>query len=134
MEDGRPIVFERQAEQSPEYLPGDVVFTLRQQGHPYFKRIGSNLYTELKISLKDAILGFRRRIKHLDDHEADIDCREDITQPFSVKVIKEEGMPVSGIPSQKGDLHTRLVVNLPKKLNDNDKELLRRIFELGRSG
>ena len=131
MEDGREIVFQRESEQHPDYIPGDVVFNLRLQNHPIFKRVGSNLYSDLNLSLKDAILGFKKQIRHLDDHYAQIESTS-IVQPFSVKIIKEEGMPTHNFPSQKGDLHVKFIVKLPTKLNDKDKELLKKIFSLGK--
>jgi len=61
MPDGKEIVFERESEQSPDYTPGDVVFSLRTQRHNLFTRVGDNLYTNLPIDLKDALLGFRKK-------------------------------------------------------------------------
>lgn len=129
MDDGREIVFPRESEQHPDYVPGDVIFTLRQEKHPIFNRIGNNLYMDLKISLKDAILGMKKQVKHLDEHFTEIESNS-VVQPFSVKIIKEEGMPVHNFPSQKGDLHVKFVIRLPSKINEKDKELLRKIFSL----
>lgn len=131
MEDGREIVFQRESEQHPDYIPGDVVFNLRLQNHPIFKRVGSNLYSDLNLSLKDAILGFKKQIRHLDDHYVQIESNS-IVQPFSVKIIKEEGMPMHNFPSQKGDLHVKFIIKLPTKLNEKDKEILKKLFSLGK--
>jgi DnaJ-class molecular chaperone len=51
MKDGDEIVFEREAEQIPDMIPGDVIFTLKQQPHSKFKRVGDNLFTDVEISL-----------------------------------------------------------------------------------
>ena len=37
-------------------------------------------------------------------------------------------MPVHKFPSQKGDLHLKFDVILPKSLNKKEKELIREIF------
>ena len=36
--------------------------------HPVFERRGDDLYTNLTISLRDALVGFETEITHLDGH------------------------------------------------------------------
>ena len=36
--------------------------------HPVFERRGDDLYTNVTISLRDALVGFELSIKHLDGH------------------------------------------------------------------
>jgi DnaJ-related protein SCJ1 len=129
MKDGQNLVFARESEQSPDYTPGDLILVLKQSPHKMYKRIGDNLYYECNIELKEALLGFKRSIKHLDDHYTQIASNE-IVQPFSVKIIKEEGMPIHSDPGSYGDMHVKYIVKLPKKLSKEDKEQLKKIFEL----
>ena len=49
--------------------PGDVVFNIKQQKHDTFTRVGSDLYTTLKVSLKDVLNGFNRKIKTISGKE-----------------------------------------------------------------
>jgi len=129
MKDGQQIVFERESEQHPDYTPGDVIFTLRQQPHSRFKRIGNTLFYDCQLDLKEAILGFKKTVKHLDDHYTEISAKpNEVIQPFSVKIIKGEGMPVHNDPGTYGDMHVKFNVKLPKKLSDKDKELIKKIF------
>jgi len=51
---------------------------LHQVNHPTFTRDGNDLKYKLEISLKEAILGFERRIAHLDGHNVYIEEAEDI--------------------------------------------------------
>lgn len=37
----------------------------------------------MEITLKEAILGFKRRIKHLDNHYVEVESKK-VTQPFEV--------------------------------------------------
>jgi DnaJ-related protein SCJ1 len=127
MKDGQQLVFAKESEQSPDYTPGDVVLVLKQTTHSRFKRIGDNLYHEMNIDLKEALLGFKKSVRHLDDHYTEILSKE-IVQPFSVKVIKEEGMPIHSDPGSFGDMHVKFNVKLPKKLTDKDRDLIKRIF------
>lgn len=60
--------------------------------HAFFTRNGNDLHCKVDITLKEALLGFKKKVKHLDNHFVRID-REGITKPGEVQVIKGEGMP-----------------------------------------
>lgn len=72
MNDGDKVVFKGQSEQGFQFFPGDVILTLRQMGHSLFKRDGNDLRMDMKISLKEAILGFEKTIRHLDGRNVEI--------------------------------------------------------------
>jgi len=129
MKDGQQIVFQRESEQHPDYTPGDVIITLRQEPHSRFKRVGNNLYYDCPITLKEALLGVQKTVRHLDHHYTEIATKE-VVQPFFVKVIKDQGMPVHNEPDTFGDMHVKFKVDLPKKLTEEDKVLLNKIFAL----
>jgi DnaJ-related protein SCJ1 len=119
MKDGDEIVFEREAEQIPDMIPGDVIFTVKQHPHKTFKRVGDNLYVDLSISLEEALLGFSKRISHLDGHLVEIRSAEnEVQQPFAWKVIKSEGMPKRNVYSEFGDLHAKMNIQFPKTLTE----------------
>ena len=69
MANGDTIVFERQGEQVPDQIQGDIVFVISCNTNPTFKRVGDNLFLNLDITLEEALLGFSRTIRHLDGHE-----------------------------------------------------------------
>ncbi|CAK73518.1 unnamed protein product (macronuclear) [Paramecium tetraurelia] len=127
MTDGQTIVFRGESEQSPDYFPGDVIFYLRQMKHPLFERRGNDLYMDMEITLKEAILGFKKRVKHLDNHYVEVESNK-IIQPFEVKQIAQEGMPIHQLPSVKGDLYIKFIVKMPAKLSEQEKEFIRKIF------
>ena len=49
---GTKITFPKEGDQSPNRIPADIVFTLKDKPHQYFVRDGSNLHYKSKISLK----------------------------------------------------------------------------------
>lgn len=51
MTNGETILFERQGEQVPDMIQGDIVFVINQQPHSVFKRVNDNLYINLDITL-----------------------------------------------------------------------------------
>merc|ERR1719346_979701 len=54
------------ADERPDHDTGDVVFVLKQQEHADFKRKGADLFIERKISLVEALCGFKMELTHLD--------------------------------------------------------------------
>lgn len=68
MRNNEQILFERQGEQRPDMIQGDITFVISQTPHNVFKRIENNLYINLDISLEEALLGFSKTISHLDGH------------------------------------------------------------------
>jgi DnaJ-related protein SCJ1 len=59
------IRFERESEQSPGITPGDVIFKLKQPNHPRFRRDRDDLHHDMHLSLHEALLGYKRTIRHL---------------------------------------------------------------------
>merc|ERR1712000_696216 len=110
---GSTIKFERMSEQTPGMIPGDIVMTLTQKPHAYFRRSGSDLHTKLTVSLKEALLGFTKEVTHLDGHTVKI-TRSDPTAPDQVVTVRKEGMPKHNYPSESGDLYIKLVVDFPR--------------------
>lgn len=71
----------------------------------------------LDITLKQALLGFTKYVKHLDGHTVTIDRADQVTKPGLVLRVKGEGMPVFGHYGDHGDLLITIVVEFPKTLN-----------------
>jgi len=81
--DGHRIRFPEKADELPDADTGDVIFTLKEQEHPVFKRKGADLYIERKISLVEALCGFEMDIQHLDGRKLLIQTAPgDITRPM----------------------------------------------------
>ena len=128
MEKDQNLVFKGEAEQLPDRLPGDLIMTIKENKHPFFKeRKGKDLYADINLNLKEALLGYNKKITHLDEREFYIES-DKVTQPNEERIIIGEGMPVHKFPSQKGDLHINFNVILPKSLNKKEKELIKEIF------
>merc|ERR1719502_1954389 len=104
MKEGAEIKFPRMSEQSPGQVPGDVLMKIKQKRHHLFTRDGNDLHMDMTISLKEALLGFEKTIKHLDEHVVYIES-DRIIRPGQVKRLKGEGMPLHNTPSEFGDLH-----------------------------
>jgi len=129
MRDGQSIVFERESEQHPDTIPGDLIVILRQTPHHFFtERYGNDLNAKFELNLKEALLGYNKQITHLDKREFFIKS-DSPTQPFYVRKISGEGMPQHKFPSNKGDLYVKFHVRLPDRLSEAEKLLVKEMFQ-----
>ena len=86
-----------------------------------FDRQGDNLYTTQQITLIEALVGFEKTLKHLDDSVITLK-REGITQYGFVQTIKGSGMPHFDNPSQHGDLFVEYKVIFPTSIDKDTVE------------
>jgi len=134
MKDGETITFPNMGEQKPGVVPGNVVFTVKMTKHAEFQRAGHDLHMKLEISLQEALLGFNRTIKHLDDHTAELSTT-DMTAHNQVYKIEGEGMPHRDDPSTFGALFVTIAVKFPdQKLTEDERSLLHKLFDSMNSG
>lgn len=65
--EGTELVFPEAGDRSPTRIPGDVKFVVCDTKHNTFRREKSDLHIDYKISLKEALTGFKMTIKTIDD-------------------------------------------------------------------
>ncbi len=107
--------------------PGDLFVDIRVKTHPLFKRDGRNLMCDVPITFAQAALGTELDIPILTGkHHIAVPPG---TQPGEVFRLKSQGMPdPHGGP--RGDLLVQFHVEVPKKLNKKQEELLRQLAEV----
>lgn len=129
MDHGEELEYFGEGEPQLDGEPGDLKVVLRLQKHPIFERRGNDLYTNLTISLEDALVGFSTTIKHLDGHTVHVK-RDGITwHGFKMRVNKE-GMPSSTDNTKLGSLIVTLDVAFPKtELTPDQKETIRKMLQ-----
>uniref|UniRef100_A0A673XYR4 DnaJ homolog subfamily B member 11 n=1 Tax=Salmo trutta TaxID=8032 RepID=A0A673XYR4_SALTR len=109
--------------------PGDLRFRIKVMKHPVFERRGDDLYTNVTISLVEALVGFEMDIIHLDGHKVHI-VRDKITKPGARVWKKGEGLPNFDNNNIRGSLIVSFDVEFPEtQLNDNQKEGVRGILK-----
>ncbi|BGO89576.1 DnaJ-related protein scj1 [Rhodotorula toruloides] len=127
MPEGAEVVFEGEADESPEVVAGDVIVRVRSKKQKgAFVRKESNLYWKEPISVAEALLGFKHTVKGLDGHDIVL-SRTGVTQSGFVDVITGEGMPIYHL-SGHGDLFVEYQVILPPKLSTKQREALEQAF------
>ncbi|EAU85313.2 chaperone DnaJ [Coprinopsis cinerea okayama7 len=128
MPEGHEVVFEGQADESPDWEPGDIVLRVRSKKEKGgFRRKESSLYWKETIGVDEALLGFKRNITHLDGRTLTLE-REGVTQPGFVQVIKGEGMPIWNSVG-RGDLYIEYNVVMPLELSAQQRRKLLEAFQ-----
>ncbi|XP_038862872.1 dnaJ homolog subfamily B member 11-like isoform X2 [Salvelinus namaycush] len=109
--------------------PGDLRFRIKVMKHPVFERRGDDLYTNVTISLVEALVGFEMDITHLDGHTVHIE-RDKITKPGARLWKKGEGLPNFDNNNIRGSLIVSFDIEFPQtQLDDNQKEGVRGILK-----
>ena len=105
----------------PDGSNGDLIVRIRVQPHLKFNRDGKDIFYDQDVSMVDATLGCEIVVPTLEGTEKiKVDSG---SQPNTI--IKLKGKGVSHINSRgTGDQYVRIVVNIPKKLNKHQKNLL----------
>lgn len=129
---GERIVLEGEADQFPDQVPGDIVFTLVEEPHEIFSRDRNDLLAELKVSLSEALTGFSRIVlRHLDGRGIYINHPQGkILRPTEVVKVAGEGMPMKR-GDLKGDLYLTVKIAFPEDgwLNgDSEYETLQKLL------
>lgn len=128
MRDGQEIKFVAEGEPHIDGEPGDLILKVRTSPHPIFERQGDDLYTNITISLQDALVGFTMEFKHLDGHTVSV-TRDKVTWPGAKLRKKGEGMPNYDNNNLFGTLVITFDVEFPKAdFTEQQKEDLKRIL------
>jgi molecular chaperone DnaJ len=125
--DGQRIRFSGQGNTGPQGGPnGDLYVFVSVIPDPRFERHGDDLVTRKDIPFTDAALGSTLPVDTLyGEEELEI---EPGTQPGAVLRLKGRGLP-SLRGTRRGDLHVVLNVMVPRRLSDEQRDLLRRFAE-----
>ncbi len=105
--------------------PGDLFVVIYVKEHNFFSRDGDNLLCEVPISFVQAALGDKIMIPVLGD-EGDYELQVSPgTQPGDFLKVSGKGMPRLRGYSRRGDLYIKIIVKVPEKLNQRQRELLK---------
>lgn len=128
MVDGQETRFTAEGEPHLDGDPGDLILKIKTQPHPVFERRGDDLYTNITLSLQDALTGFTMELKHLDGHMVSI-TRDKIIWPGARIRKKGEGMPNYSNNHLFGTLFITFDVEFPKtELTDEQREDIKKIL------
>lgn len=128
MVDGQETKFTAEGEPHLDGEPGDLILKIKTQPHALFERKADDLFTNVTISLQDALNGFTIDLKHLDGHVVSL-TRDKVTWPGARIRKKGEGMPNYDNNNLHGTMYVTFDVDFPKQeFSDEDKAALKKIL------
>lgn len=112
---------------------GDLIVTCKVIPHEFFERDGNNLLARVNISYIQAILGAQVTVDGIfKDEKVKLKIPKG-TQNGDVVVAKGFGMPKLNSDS-RGNFYAQVNIEIPKKLNKKEKELLHKLSEISEDG
>ena len=105
---------------------GDFILYINVQRHKVFEVEGNNLHIKINVNLLDALLGGSMKIKGIHGNDVIVNIPECIQNNSNI-VVHGEGMPILN-DNKKGNLICHCTVQMPKKLNSEQKELIKKTF------
>lgn len=116
IEHGQQIRYEGMGDDTiTSFRPGDLIVNINVLPHPIFRREGTNLIIEKKISVWDAILGYNLKTETI-DHDRHLDIYiPPGTQPETLFSCKGEGLPHMRTRIY-GNLILKVKIEIPKNL------------------
>ena len=101
---------------------GDLYVFLTVQPHPQLRRDGITIHSEVTVNYLQAILGDKIEVETVDGAQA-LDLPAG-TQPGAVLNLTGKGVPKLGNPVARGNHLISIKVQLPTKLNGEERNLL----------
>ena len=101
---------------------GDLILTVSVKRHAFFERDGYDLYCEIPVTVADATLGAEIDVPTLEGTVKH--TIPEGTQPGTRFTLKQKGIPYVN-SNRRGDLIFVVNVEIPKSLNDKQKEHMR---------
>lgn len=106
---------------------GDLLVEVSVSRHPIFERDGYDIYSTAPMSFTKAALGGDVRISTVDG-----DVLYEVkpgTQTDTRVRLRGKGVPIGGNKERRGDHYVTLVVQVPTKLSNEQKDLLKKLAE-----
>lgn len=107
--------------------PGDLYIILRVREHRFFDRDGQDIHCEMPITFVQATLGDEIEVPTLNG-------RVNLKIPAGTQTGTHFRLKGKGVPSLRGrgngDQHIRVKILTPKKLGDEQKQLLKQFAEI----
>ncbi|MFN8498554.1 MAG: DnaJ C-terminal domain-containing protein [Anaerolineae bacterium] len=110
---------------------GDLYLVVEVAPHPMFEREGDDLAVDVPVDLYTAVLGGEATVPTIKGTQLSLRIPAG-TQPGGRIRLRGQGMPLLKTPTQRGDLYARIKVDLPRQIDDRQRELFEELRALDR--
>ncbi|MCZ8189978.1 MAG: molecular chaperone DnaJ [Microcystis sp. LE19-338.1B] len=108
--------------------PGDLFVYLTVETDAEFQREGNDIKSNISISYIQAILGCTIKVNTVDGQE-DLTIPAG-TQPNTVLILENKGVPKLGNPVSRGDHRITVKISIPTRVAGEERELLEKIAKV----
>lgn len=112
---------------------GDLYLRIRLQPHPQFEIDGTDVRVNVPADIYTCVLGGEVEVPTPSGRKLALTIPPGTNNNKSFR-LRGQGMPSLGHSSRRGDLYATVVVNLPERLTEHQKELFRQLRELDSTG
>ncbi|WP_286824672.1 molecular chaperone DnaJ [Microcystis sp. LSC13-02] len=109
-------------------LPGDLFVYLTVENDGEFQREGNDIKSDITISYIQAILGCTIKVNTVDGQE-DLTIPAG-TQPNTVLILENKGVPKLGNPVSRGDHRITVKISIPTRVTGEERELLEKLAKV----
>jgi len=108
--------------------PGDLFVYLTVETDAEFQREGNDIKSDISISYIQAILGCTIKVNTVDGQE-DLTIPAG-TQPNTVLILENKGVPKLGNPVSRGDHRITVKISIPTRVTGEERELLEKLAKV----
>ncbi|KAH0786327.1 DnaJ domain containing protein [Histomonas meleagridis] len=120
-EEGTVVVFKNAGDTSEANAPSDIEVEIVSRPHPLFRREGANLHMDVRVTLREALVGFSRKFTNIDGSEFTVESKDPIGCDETI-VLKGKGMPMYLYPGEYGDIIVHPTIKWPKEMSNEQRE------------
>jgi len=111
--------------------PGDLYLNINVLPHPIFARDGNDIYIEKSITFTQAVLGTSIDVPTIDGTIKRIKIPARAQNGTKIR-MKGYGAPaLKGTGASKGDQYVKIGIDIPRKITDNQLQLIKKLSEEG---
>lgn len=111
--------------------PGDLYLNITVASHPIFARDGNDIHIEKSIPFTQAVMGTSIDVPTIDGTTKRIKVPAGAQNGTKIR-MKGYGVPaLRGSGASKGDQYVKISVEVPRKVNDKQLQLIRKLAEEG---
>lgn len=130
IESGKKLRVSGKGNPSPMGGPaGDLYLLIRVLPHNIFQRDGNDLIVDREVKFSEVLLGTEIDVPTLDGKKLKVRVPAGTQQNAKLR-LKGKGLP-DGPRAPRGDLFVRIIVSIPKKLSEEQKNLAKELAALG---
>jgi molecular chaperone DnaJ len=108
--------------------PGDLFVYLTVETDTEFQREGNDIKSNISISYIQAILGCTIKVNTVDGQE-DLTIPAG-TQPNTVLILENKGVPKLGNPVSRGDHRITVKISIPTRVTGEERDLLEKLAKV----